>query len=111
MTDEGVKRHKFSVTVDDFIRFLEEKSFESKCPSCGSAAWTVIGSGATEMTYRLITQMRDGPSPTYLNSLGIYCNECGFIRQHIAKVVKRWVDENPEPEQLELDEMTTDESE
>lgn len=111
MSIEDVKHHKFSVTVEDFIRFLEAKTFESECPACHTANWTVIGSGENEMTYRLITPMRDGPRPNFVNFLGIYCNECGFVRQHLAKVVRRWVDDNPEPEQLELDEMATDDNE
>lgn len=111
MSDTGVKLHRYSVTTDDFIRFLEEKSYESTCPACQSAAWTIIGSSANNMAYRLVTPLRDGPSPNQMNCFAIHCNECGFIRQHLAKVVKRWVDENPEPEQLELDEMADDDFE
>lgn len=111
MSDEEKKIHKFSTTMDDFVRFLIAKTDDSKCSGCGSKSWTVIGSDQTQMAYRMVTPMRDGPSPTYLNCFGIYCNECGFVRQHVARKVKQWVEENPVQEQLDLDEIDDDDLE
>lgn len=111
MAIEEKKRHKFSVHMDDFVRFLIAKTDDSNCAGCGSASWTIIGSDETEMAYRLTTALRDGVRPTYLNCFGIYCNECGFVRQHLARKVREWVDNNPTQEQLEFDEVITDDLE
>ncbi|TWC11419.1 hypothetical protein FBY06_1448 [Pseudomonas sp. SJZ085] len=111
MSDNEKKVHKFSTTMDDFVRFLVAKTDDAKCPGCGSKSWTIIGSDETEMAYRLTSTMRDGAKPTYLNVFGIYCNECGLIRHHLARKVKAWANENPEQEQLELDEISEDDLE
>ncbi|MCF1487552.1 hypothetical protein LZ838_09275 [Pseudomonas sp. AA27] len=105
---EERKVHRFTTTMDDFIRFLEAKTGESRCPVCNFQRWVVLGAPSTETSYRMVTTLRDGAKPTFLSSFSVYCSNCGFIRQHIARVVKEWVDENPPPEQLELEDLDED---
>lgn len=104
MSDENKtadkKKHMFTVTSDDFIRFLEAKTPESDCPACGFDEWTVIcPSGEDTNTYRLVTSMKDGLKPMHINTFAIHCKECGYVRHHLSRFVKAWVEDNPmEPE-------------
>lgn len=108
MSDEHTKtKHRFSVDVDDFVRFLEAKTLDRKCPACGTAHWTVIGP-AEGATYRVTAPLRDSETKHQLSMFAIHCVECGFVRQHYARVVKDWVKDNPRPEQLEFDEILGD---
>lgn len=100
--NENPKDHKLAVSTDDFIRFLEAKSLEASCPSCQSQQWTVIGSVDTDTPYRLSTPAKTSLKATNLLTYAIFCVECGFVRNHMARVVKAWVDENP-AEQTEMD--------
>lgn len=105
MSEENAQPHKFSVSMDDFIRFLVSKTNDSVCPACGTGHWTVIGSATNDMAFRMVTQLRDGPSSTQINTFALSCNECGFVRQHLARKVREWVDSNPHQEQLELEDL------
>ncbi|HCF7312658.1 TPA: hypothetical protein NIJ62_003520 [Pseudomonas aeruginosa] len=105
MSEENNEAHRFSVSMEDFIRFLEAKTGESDCPACKGETWTVIGVDKTDISYRLVTSLRDGSGPVTLSTFGVYCNNCGYIRQHLSRKVKDWVLENPGPEQLVLSEF------
>lgn len=105
MSEEKREAHRFSTNMDDFIRFLEAKTGECRCPACGKERWTVLGVPRTDATYRMVTTLRDSEKPSSLSTFSVYCSNCGFLRQHVARIVKEWVDENPEPEQLELDDL------
>ncbi len=111
MSDESALPHRYSVSIADFVRFLEAKTADSPCPGCETRVWTVVGSAANGMSYRLVTNLRDGPTATHLSTLAIYCNECGYIRTHWARKVREWVDENPQQAELEFEEAPEDDSE
>ncbi len=112
MSENAITPHKYSVNMDDFIRFLEEKTEGSKCPACWSDTWVLIGSADNEMAFRHVTPLRDGPrTSTTFSEFGIYCDNCGFVRQHLARFVKQWVDNNPVQEQMELDEIDQNDGE
>ncbi|MFJ7790673.1 hypothetical protein [Pseudomonas sp. NPDC096925] len=114
MSEEEVPKHRYAVSIDDFLRFLVEVTGDTTCPACGNEQWTMIGTNQTDSAYRLYTSLRDGKGQKALNTFAIYCNECGFVRQHLARIVREWVDKNPAPEQLELenlDEAGPDDSE
>ena len=93
-------RSKRAVATSDFIRFLEAKNPDSNCPVCQSATWTVVCPyGGEGDTYRLVVPMRDGSKPMTISTFAIFCDSCGYVRQHLARTVQRWVTENPlEPE-------------
>lgn len=106
------ERSKLSVTSDDFVRFLEAKNPESDCPVCGEETWTVICPFDHEDahdTYRLVTRLKDGSRPMTVSSFGLFCDSCGYLRQHVAKVVRQWVDDNPIEPELEFEPSPTDE--
>lgn len=99
----------FAVTMAEFVRFLQAKTDDAVCAACGSQWWTVVGSTETGATYRLSTPLRDGPKATQLSTFAIYCNECGLVRHHLSRVVRKWVDANPAPEEAEQEELDLDE--
>lgn len=104
-------RERFSVQMDDFIRFLEEKTASTTCAACGQNEWTLFGRADTDVAFRAITPLLDGPEEESTSSFVLFCNNCGFIRHHMAKIVRDWVDSNPAPEQLDLDGLNGDVSE
>ena len=109
--DAGEKKHKFSVTANEFVRFLEFKTPDSDCPACQSKKWTVVGSSANGMAYRFVTNLRDGPSASHISTFAIYCNECGYIRHHWARKVNEWVNANPDQLDIEFEEGVNDDAE
>ena len=110
MSDDESAKHKFSVTTSEFVRFLQEKTPDSSCPGCNAKVWTVVGSAANGMAYRMVTNLRDGPSATHLSTFAIYCNECGYIRHHWAKKVREWVEENAQQGEIEFEEADEDDA-
>ncbi|NQD78617.1 hypothetical protein HP436_00290 [Pseudomonas sp. CrR14] len=95
-------KHKFAVSADEFIRFLEDKTIESDCPACEGSDWTIIGDSSSGEPFRLRTMLKSESRTIGLSSYAIYCDNCGFIRQHLARVVRNWATENP-PSQKEID--------
>ncbi len=85
--------------MDDFVRFLEVKTGGYNCPACGNSQWTVLGKAGHPEAYRVVSALRDGQAPNSMSSFALFCNDCGFVRQHMARVVRKWVTENPEPQQ------------
>ncbi|MBF8730476.1 hypothetical protein IRZ59_08445 [Pseudomonas guariconensis] len=102
---------RFSVQMDDFIRFLEEKTSSTSCAACGNDLWTILGWADTDVTFRAITPLLDGPKEESASTFALFCNNCGFLRHHMSKVVRDWVDSNPAPEQLDLDGLSGNDSE
>ncbi|MCU7240384.1 hypothetical protein [Pseudomonas peradeniyensis] len=105
MAEKSPPNHRWSVTIDDFVRFLVAKTGDAKCPACGNGQWTILGSGETNHAYRVNTSLRDGGATKALNTFAIFCDECGYAREHLSRIVKLWVEQNPGPEQLELDDL------
>ncbi|MFS1292062.1 hypothetical protein ACLRDI_30580 [Pseudomonas piscis] len=114
MSDEDnqtrLPRPPLSVSSDDFVRFLEANSSDADCPVCGKTEWTIIcpfteGSD----TYRLVTSLKDGHKPMNVSTFALYCDHCGYFRQHLAKVVKKWVDNNPQNPELDFGASDADE--
>lgn len=111
MSDEKneikTKRSPLSVSSNDFVRFLEEKTLDSICPACKADEWTVVcpfsDEGDDNDTYRLVTPLRDGVKPTQISTFAIYCDNCGYIRQHLTRVVRNWANENPLEPELDFD--------
>lgn len=85
------------IEMDGFIRFLEAKSLQSKCPSCGSGTWVIVGDPETNLCSQLQIPGRDRGLMESLPVVCLHCENCGFIRQHMAHMVQEWIEENPEP--------------
>ncbi|WP_095083361.1 hypothetical protein [Pseudomonas sp. Irchel s3h17] len=100
LSSQKQKRSSLATAADDFVRFLEAKSPESDCPVCDGDSWTVICPTYDHAdTYRLVTSLKDGSRPQSVSTFAIFCDNCGYFRQHLTRVVKKWTDENPvEPE-------------
>lgn len=103
-----IENHPYAVSTPDFVRFLEAKTLDRPCPGCGAARWILIGPGDNGPTYLLRTQIRGASKPTQVTTMAVHCDECGFLRQHSAKVVRKWVDDNPEGDQQEFGEEDLD---
>lgn len=98
-----VSRSKFAVKSNDFVRFLEEKTPGSICPACKGDDWTLICQpNESADTYRLVTVMKDGSRQITLSTFAIYCDACGYVRTHLARHVRKWVDENPREPELDF---------
>lgn len=96
------KMHRFATKSSDFVRYLEHKTTKNDCPACGNGTWTVVCSD-NGYTYRVTSVIKDGERPTMFSTFVLYCNECGFVRHHLARKVSNWVSENPEQPELDLE--------
>lgn len=101
-------RHELTVNSEDFADFLREKTPDSVCPACGMDEWTVICPDPDESinAFRMRLVLQDGPRPASLSALAIYCDNCGYIRCHASRTVRKWVDAR----QFELDLQSGDDS-
>lgn len=99
-------RSKLAISSEDFVRFLEEKTLGSECPACGTDEWTIVcppdPDGLSD-TYRLVTPLRDGGKSMNISTFAIFCDHCGFVRQHLSRSVRQWVAENPVNPELDLE--------
>lgn len=109
--DAGKQQHRYAVTTNEFVRFLESKTPESACPGCQSKDWTVVGSAANGMAYRFVTNLRDGPAASHISTFAINCDECGYVRHHWARKVKEWVTANPVQQEIEFEEGVDNDAE
>lgn len=95
-----------SVKANDFVRFLKNKTIEDDvCPICKTDSWTIICPTGEEPTFRFGTQVRNKEDMFYFSTFGYFCDNCGYLRQHVSSVVHKWVKENPaeEPEGTQVD--------
>lgn len=103
MKEDGPnKPHRLTTTMKDFIRFLQAKTSNHECPACGNKMWTIAGFVGQENAARFNLKIEDVPNASSVSSLGCSCNECGFMRFHMAHVVHEWLEANPAAQQ-ELD--------
>lgn len=97
------QRAQLAVRTRDFVRFLNEKTPDSDCPVCGCDQWTVICPGPEGDAYRIVAPLRDGDRSLSLSTFALHCENCGYLRHHVSKIVKKWIDENPEEPELDFD--------
>jgi len=117
MADPDTKKLKLKelhrTSSDDFVRFLKNKLPDSDpCPACGEDDWSVVCPRDDEDMYRLGLVVRNAPKPFYLSTFAYYCDNCGYLRQHVSKLVYDWVKENPMEDLSDtVDESGKDDSE
>jgi hypothetical protein len=100
-----------SVSPDDFVRFIQAKAqSDDFCPVCKTDQWSVMCDPEDLPTYRLGTPIRNRAEQFYLSTFGYFCDNCGFIRQHMAAVVHKWATENPAPGQEVIDRVESNET-
>ncbi|WP_137984444.1 hypothetical protein [Pseudomonas viridiflava] len=96
-----------SVKSEDFVRFLISKGAEKDedCPVCHMESWTILCPDDDGPTLRIGLPVRNRPKTFYLSTFAYFCDNCGYIRMHMAATVHEWVSENPAPsdDQAELD--------
>ncbi|WP_338523337.1 hypothetical protein NUH87_26645 [Pseudomonas batumici] len=91
-----------SIDPDDFIRFLAEKAGDhDPCWVCKADDWVIMCANDGP-TYRFGIPSRNVEKTFYASVFMYYCQNCGFLRQHISKVVNSWVEENPANLELDL---------
>lgn len=87
-----------AVSPDDFVRFINAKAEKDDiCPVCSTDSWALLCSPDGEPVFRLGTPVRNREEQFYLSSFGYFCENCGFLRQHMAAIVHDWVQKNPDP--------------
>lgn len=95
-----------SVSPDDFVRFITAKGTKTdECPICGHTEWSVLCSPDDEPVFRVGMPVRNREEEFYLSAFGYYCESCGYLRQHMAAVVHKWVQENPAPGNAVIDKV------
>ena len=105
-TPQTAPKSKFSISSQDFVRFLEAKTLGSICPACEEDKWTIVCPADPEGlsdSYRLLTPLKDGERAMNMSTFAIFCDNCGFVRQHLSRSVRKWVDENPVNPELDLE--------
>lgn len=93
---------KFSVSFDDFVRFLDGVSINSVCSHCGTdSKWSLdTGNGENEEDEEwdnLTVYQRSYAEDTLFRPYYVMnCNHCGVGRQFNAVTVTEWLNENQE---------------
>ena len=99
-----------AVSPDDFVRFITAKAAkEDTCPICNTDQWSVLCTPDDEPVFRLGTPVRNREEQFYLSTFGYFCENCGYVRQHMAWIVHQWVKENPAPGQEIIDSVESNE--
>lgn len=104
MTEKPEQKPKrltmFAVDSTDFARFLIAKGADKdeNCPLCREENWTILCPDDDGPTLRFGMPARNRPEMFYLSTFGYFCNNCGYIRTHMASTVYEWVQENPRPD-------------
>lgn len=105
---QDIDEHPYAVKTPDFVRFLEAQTEDKPCPACGSIKWIIIGPGDGGTTYLLRTSLRGGSKTSQVTTMALHCEDCGFLRQHVAKVVRDWVNCNPDQSEKDVDQEDID---
>lgn len=87
----------FAVDSADFARFLTAKGadLDEHCSVCHGEDWTILCPDDDGPTLRFGMPVRNRPEMFYLSTFGYFCNNCGYIRTHLASTVHEWVEKNP----------------
>ncbi|WP_133250785.1 hypothetical protein [Janthinobacterium sp. 78] len=88
---ESGKLNFADVTEDDFKLFLQERVKSHACPSCGTNGWGILS--APNMNFGLIALSKSGAfsiPPPNIPTMGVACNNCGYIRQHALGIIVQW---------------------
>ncbi|MGG4604329.1 hypothetical protein ACLPHM_05995 [Paenalcaligenes sp. Me131] len=83
------------LSLEDIIEFFNAKLKNHNCPACLENSWTDVR--AADSIHGLIAQPLNGPvtvpAPMY-PLVSVSCNNCGFIRSHMAAFVLSWKESN-----------------
>ncbi|MEO8490957.1 hypothetical protein [Pseudomonas sp.] len=83
--------------LDDLIRFFEEKTPKSDCPSCRTGDWNILldddSKNASEGSIPL-----NGDLKLYHAAILLCCRNCGHINMYHRYVFDRWMKESSSPE-------------
>lgn len=88
-------------SISELARFFSEKT-KVQCPACDSESWHIFFADSDETSHVYTTKIKSVPGMPSFPMYATCCVECGFMRFHNAKIVRAWLNENPE-EQGELD--------
>lgn len=96
----------FAITPQDFVRFLNSKLDESDtCPICKGDTWNVMCPDDGGPTLRIGLPVRNREKLYYLSTFQYFCENCGYIRSHMASVVNDWLKQNPAPDADEAEDV------
>ncbi len=82
------------ILFSDAVRFLIEKSPDSRCQACGQDKWIVPFADA-DQKYAFLTPLNVAFANEPAYNLGLECANCGLVREHRARFVQAWIEENP----------------
>lgn len=92
-----------AVDPDDFIRFLADKAGDhDPCTVCKADDWMIMCPDEGP-TYRFGIPARNVEKTFYASVFMYFCQNCGFLRQHVSRTVNEWVQENPANLELDLE--------
>lgn len=100
MTDDAKPLPKrmtmLKITAKDFARFLDAKlGGADRCQVCGTDVWTIFCPGPDDI-FRLGMNVRNQEKQFFVSTFAYHCDNCGYVRNHHAATVHKWVIENPE---------------
>jgi len=85
--------------LDRVRRYFGETGFEYDCPVCHAEKWIVINGKNVEPAVILLSPAGDlrGSRPARVSTYSMYCDNCGFVRQHVRSVIDEYLAAHPEP--------------
>ncbi|MEX5557973.1 hypothetical protein Q1J45_10385 [Pseudomonas rhodesiae] len=91
--------HRFQVSFDEFIRFLEGVPVNPVCANCGSAGkWALAtGNGEGEKDFSGVTiyRMAYANDSLFRPYYSMSCRTCGTMRHFNAELVVNWLKDHP----------------
>lgn len=93
--DPSVGNAMETLTIDEIVAFLIEKTRSTNCPTCHANDWTVLGPQDVGLTLIPVKPPGVAPDKAYERPEGIpailaCCSNCGYIRQHAGLVIGKW---------------------
>lgn len=86
------------ISAEDLSAYFEAKGVKGGCPICGTDDWSVAPVAgpdgeiqAGEVALEITTQMNKTNS--WMPTLPLTCQNCGFVRLHHTHWIERWLAE------------------
>lgn len=86
------------ISTEDLSAFFESKGVKDGCPLCGTDVWSVTPVAgpdgiiqAGEVALEITTHM--AKSNSWVPTLPLVCQNCGFLRMHHTFWIQKWLSE------------------
>lgn len=90
----SIYRMFMKILFSDAVRFLVEKSPDSRCQACGQDKW-IVPFADNDKKYAFLTPLSVKFADQLAYNLALECANCGLVREHRARFVQEWIEANP----------------